>query len=98
MRLNLIALVIAFPLLAMESSVGAEALDSNDLLLAGWDCESTIDDYNAAIDEINSRLRKYVRCLDNSGGHDDCSTEFRRLKRAQSDFEDAVNFYQSYCY
>ena len=98
MRLNLIAFVIAFPFLLMKSSVGAEAPDKNDLQLAGWDCESAIDDYNAAIDEVNRRLKKYVRCLNNSDGYDDCSTKFRRLRRAHSDFESAVSDYQSYCY
>jgi hypothetical protein len=61
------------------------------------ECQASIDGYSAAIDEIDSLLRKYVRCISNSEGEDDCSTEFRRLRSAQSDFESAVSEYQSEC-
>jgi hypothetical protein len=36
-------------------------------------------------------------CLANNKGHDDCSSEFRKLKNAQSDFESDVSEYESEC-
>jgi hypothetical protein len=53
--------------------------------------------YNSAISDLSDALRRYSRCLSNSNGHDDCSSEFRRLKNAQSDFESAVSEYESEC-
>lgn len=51
---------------------------------------------NDVVGEIE-RIRRYSRCLSNSNGHDDCSSEFRRLKNAQSDFESAVADYENEC-
>lgn len=61
------------------------------------DCSDAIDAYNAATAEIDYRLRRYVRCVESSQGSDDCSTEFRRLRSAHSDFESAVSSYRSEC-
>ena len=61
------------------------------------DCRNAIDAYNDAVSEIDSRLRRYVNCISSSDGSDDCSTEFRRLRSAQSDFESAVSDYQREC-
>jgi hypothetical protein len=52
---------------------------------------------NSVLRDIDGYLRRYARCVSDSKGHDDCSTEFRRLKYAQDDFETAVSEYQSYC-
>jgi hypothetical protein len=65
--------------------------------LAAWDCNSAVDEYNSALDEIESYVRRYVNCVGRSQGNDDCSGEFRRLRSAQSDFETAVSNYGSYC-
>ena len=55
-------------------------------------CESgEIDAYNSAVTNIGYPLKRYARCLESSDGSDDCSTEFRRLKYAQSEFESAVS-------
>ncbi len=61
------------------------------------DCQDAISQYNSAISDISSALRRYTNCVSGSSGHDDCSSEFRRLKSAQSDFEDAVSKYGSEC-
>lgn len=61
------------------------------------DCNSAISSYNSAISDIESYLKRYTRCLSSSDGTDDCSSEFRRLRSAQSDFETAVSEYQLYC-
>ena len=45
----------------------------------------------------NVTLRRYTNCISNSRGRDDCSSEFRRLKNAQDDFETAVSNYRSEC-
>jgi hypothetical protein len=74
---------------AFQTSSGASASPS--------DCQDAISQYNSAISDISTTLRRYTNCVSNSNGHDDCSSEFRRLKSAQSDFEDAVSKYGSDC-
>ena len=61
------------------------------------DCSSAVSTYNSVISDISGYLRRYTSCLSNSNGHDDCSSEFRRLKNAQSDFESAVSDYEREC-
>jgi hypothetical protein len=65
--------------------------------VARADCNDATNAYNSAISDLSDTLRRYSRCLSNSNGHDDCSSEFRRLKNAQSDFESAVSEYESEC-
>lgn len=64
---------------------------------AGYDCESSVEEYNSALDDISSYLRRYSTCVSSSKGTDDCSTEFRRLRYAQDAFESAVSDVSSYC-
>jgi hypothetical protein len=61
------------------------------------DCDDAIDSYNSAVSEITYALRRYANCVSNSDGKDDCASEFRRLKNAQSEFESAVSDVDSYC-
>lgn len=61
------------------------------------ECRDAIDKYNTAIEEISSSLRRYTNCVRDSHAHDECSSEFRRLKSAQGDFEDAVSNYGTDC-
>ena len=61
------------------------------------DCSDARDQYNQAIDNVSYALRRYTGCISGSAGQDDCSTEFRRLKDAQDDFEGAVTAIGSYC-
>jgi hypothetical protein len=61
------------------------------------DCNLAVSSYNSAVSDIEMRLRRYTQCLANSQGTDDCSSEFRRLRSAQSDFESAVSDYQLNC-
>ncbi len=63
---------------------------------AANECSDAVDAYNSATSEISGYLRRYVGCVENSQGTDDCSSEFRRLRNAQSDFETAVSNYQAY--
>ena len=61
------------------------------------ECNRAIEKYNSAISDISSYLRRYTSCLNSSNGHDDCSSEFRRIKSSQDDFEDAVREHGNYC-
>jgi hypothetical protein len=54
-------------------------------------CRDAIDQYNSAVSDISSYLRRYANCVSGSQGRDDCYSEFRRLKSAQDDFESAVS-------
>ena len=66
-------------------------------LNAGYDCESSVNEYKTAVSEISYTANKYIRCVENSSATDDCSSEFRRLKNAQDDFETAVSDISTYC-
>jgi hypothetical protein len=61
------------------------------------DCNDAVQSYNAAVSDIESYLKRYTNCLSSSNGSDDCSSEFRRLRSAQGDYETAVSSYQAYC-
>lgn len=61
------------------------------------ECKNAAETVDTSISEISSTLRRYSTCVSDSQGQDDCSSEFRRLKSAQSDFEFAVSSYQSEC-
>jgi hypothetical protein len=61
------------------------------------ECQNAISEYNAAVSDISTVLRRYTRCISGSQGRDDCSTEFRRLRSVQNDFENAVSRYTSEC-
>jgi hypothetical protein len=61
------------------------------------ECRDAVDRYNSALDDVSSTLRRYASCVSSSRGHDDCSSEFRRLRNAQDDFESAVSEYESEC-
>lgn len=60
-------------------------------------CRDAVSTYNGSLDEIDSYLRRYSRCVSGSQGQDDCSSEFRRLRNAQNDFESAVSAFISEC-
>lgn len=61
------------------------------------ECRDAVDDYNSALDDVSGALRSYADCVSGSDGHDDCYSEFSRLRSAQDDFESAVSDYQSEC-
>ena len=59
------------------------------------ECKDAIDRYNSAVEDVSSALRRYANCVSGSQGNDDCSSEFRRVRSAHSEFEDAAIAYQS---
>lgn len=60
-------------------------------------CNLTVNTYNNAVSDISTRLRRYSSCVAGAQGQDDCSSEFRRLRSAQSEFEMAVSSYRLNC-
>lgn len=67
------------------------------LLAYASNCGDATKNYNSAIDEISYSLKRYTNCLNASSGNDDCSSEFRRLRNAQDEFESAVSDIRNYC-
>ena len=65
--------------------------------VAQANCSDAIDTINSAISNLSNALQGYSRCLSDSNGRDDCSSEFRSLTKAQSDFEAAVSEYEREC-
>lgn len=61
------------------------------------ECQDAINSYNSSRSDVFGALKAYERCVSDSDGTDDCSTEFRNLSSAQDDFESAVSDYQSNC-
>jgi hypothetical protein len=61
------------------------------------DCKAAIEQYNSAKSDLADALKKYSDCVNDSDGHDDCSTEFEEVKSTQDDFESAVSEYESEC-
>jgi hypothetical protein len=61
------------------------------------DCEEARDHYLSAVEEIREHLGRYVQCITTSNGLVDCSSEFRRLSNAHTEFEKAVEEFRSEC-
>ncbi len=61
------------------------------------ECQDAISEYNSAVSDITTALRRYASCISGSQGREDCSGEFRRLRSAQGDFENAVSKYMMEC-
>jgi hypothetical protein len=57
---------------------------------AQTDCNSYMDDYQVALQDVSNTLRLYGRCVDQSGGQDDCALQFKALEKAQKNFDRAV--------
>ena len=64
---------------------------------ASADCPEARDHYLAVVEEIREYLGRYVQCITSSHGLEDCSSDFRRLSNAQSEFEKAVEELRSEC-
>jgi hypothetical protein len=81
----------------MIKVVGAVAL-----LLAGVSamadreaCRGAIHTFKSAKGSVGDYLRRYASCVSRSDGHDNCSSEFSRLRSAQDDFESAASDYDA---
>lgn len=87
----LLALAAAAP--PRSASAGENAL----VLAQSPGCQWAVDRYNSALSNISYAVSRYANCVGSSRGNDDCSMEFRRLKNAQSDFEQATMAYRFDC-
>jgi hypothetical protein len=85
------------PVLRIAAFAMAVVFTASNVWAATPNCGNATDAYNSAISEVSAALERYASCLSNSSGNDDCSSEFSKLKTAQSDFESAVSKYESEC-
>lgn len=90
-------MTVSWMRVAAISLVGSTFYLARDSFASPSDCQDAISEYNSAVSDISTTLRRYTNCVSSSNGHDDCSSEFRRLKSAQGDFESAVSKYAMEC-
>ena len=64
---------------------------------AASECSYAAQSYHTAVVALGSTLRRYATCIEGSRAENDCSVEFRLLKSAQDDFENAFSEFQSSC-
>jgi hypothetical protein len=90
MRLPLLRLSV---LAALTVCINASA-QSDD-----WqkECLNANDQATSAASDLADRARRLQRCAEAGDYSDDCSTEFRRVKNAQSNYEAAVTEVSSKC-
>ena len=78
-------IVVALFLL-LSSATGASA-----------ECAEARDHYLSAVDGVREYLGRYVQCITTSNGLEDCSSEFRRLSNAHTEFEKSVEEFRADC-
>ncbi|MGN6094271.1 MAG: hypothetical protein ACTHOL_18120 [Luteibacter jiangsuensis] len=61
------------------------------------ECQSAREGARAAASESLGYAKRYMQCLANADLTEDCSSEFRREKNAQEDYENAVLSVQGEC-
>jgi len=61
------------------------------------ECAEARDHYLSAVDGVREYLGRYVQCVTTSNGLEDCSSEFRRLSNAHTEFEKAVEEFRADC-
>jgi len=61
-------------------------------------CRGATYVFKSARERVGDYLRRYASCVSRSNGHNDCSSEFSRLRSAQDDFELAVSNYDRECF
>lgn len=81
---------LAIPVLVTALLAGADTSSAADA-----ECADYISHYQSVSSDLGDRFKRYAKCLASSGGRDDCDTEFRRLKNAQSDFSESVEHLRS---
>jgi hypothetical protein len=61
------------------------------------ECRDAISRAESSASELANYARRLRNCAEAQDYSDDCSTEFRRTRNAQSDYESAVSSVGSYC-
>jgi hypothetical protein len=64
---------------------------------ASSDCEDAWDNASSSASDVASYAKRLIRCVEGGDYHDDCYSEFRRVKSAHSDYESAASEVGSYC-
>jgi hypothetical protein len=85
------------PILGIVALSVAAVLSAHPVYAATEECNEAFSAYNSALSDVSDALKRYTRCLSSSAGHNDCSSEFRKLKNSQSDFEAAVSQHEIEC-
>lgn len=62
------------------------------------DCRDAEERAESAASDLSDYARRLRNCAEAQDFNDDCSSEFRRVKNAYSDYEDAVSAFNSYCH
>ena len=74
-----------------------QALKSQAPSDASSDCRDAWDNADSYASDVASYAKRLVRCVESGDYHDDCYSEFRRVKSAHSDYESAASEVSSYC-
>lgn len=61
------------------------------------ECRDALSRAEISASELVDYSRRLRNCAESQDFTDDCSTEFRRVRDAHSDYEDAVSSVSSYC-
>ena len=61
------------------------------------DCAEARDRATSAASDLSDYARRLQRCADYADFSDDCSTEFRRVRYAHSEYESAASDVSMYC-
>lgn len=64
---------------------------------ASSDCKDAWDNASSSASDVASYAKRLIRCVEGGDYHDDCYSEFRRVKSAHSDYESAASGVSSYC-
>jgi hypothetical protein len=61
-------------------------------------CRGAAYMFKSARESVGDYIRRYASCVSRSNGHNDCWSDFSRLRSAQDDFESAVADYDRDCF
>jgi hypothetical protein len=78
-------------------TIAVRVLRASSSRSSNSECREARERARSAADEVASYTRKLGSCVDSDDFTDDCSTEFRRVRNAHSDYESAVSSVNSYC-
>lgn len=82
---------VAIRLLTMSVVLGS----AQPIHAQAFDCASAARAHQNALTAVNRAIQVYSACL--GQGKTDCATQFGRLRRAQSDFADAMLARRRFC-
>jgi hypothetical protein len=90
MKFKLILLMAAGCLAASAAAFAQYGYSDNS-------CEDARDRARSAASDLSAYARRLQSCANNEDFSDDCSTEFRRVRYAHSDYESSISDVSVYC-